>query len=48
MQDFPSCKMSSIKIWFLLATGLAENLTCLVVVGGFLPTLSFVIQHDNG
>jgi len=29
-----SCKRSSIKIWFALAAGLAENLT-----GGLSPTL---------
>jgi len=31
------CKTSSIKIWFVLAAGLAENLT--QVRGGLPPTL---------
>jgi len=35
-----SCKMSSIKIWFVLAAGLCENLTQVVF------RQPFVIQHD--
>jgi len=34
-----SCKTSSIKIWFVLAAGLAENLTHVVI------RQPFVIQH---
>jgi len=34
-----TCKTSSIKIWFVLAAGLAENLTQVVF------HQSFVIQH---
>jgi len=34
-----ACKTSSIKIWFVLAAGLAENLTQVVF------RQSFVIQH---
>jgi len=34
-----SCKMSSIKIWFVLAAGLAENLTQVVF------RQPFVIEH---
>jgi len=34
-----SCKTSSIKIWFVLATGLVENLTQVVF------RQPFVIQH---
>jgi len=36
---FTTCKMSSIKIWFVLAAGLAENLTQVVFCQ------PFVIQH---
>jgi len=36
---FATCKTSSIKIWFVLAAGLAENLTQVVF------RQPFVIQH---
>ena len=36
---FTPCKMSSIKIWFVLATGLTENLTQVVI------RQPFMIQH---
>jgi len=34
-----SCKISSVKTWFVLATGLAENLTQVIF------RQPFVIQH---